>query len=257
VSHDELVSLVPFLFVVLTVAVIFVPTLIIATRARRRRTRDLAALADRLGFRLRRGPDPRGAIELPGFQDDPIRPGFDALNTIEGRARVLDRQYEARMGDCLSRLQRTLNHDDPLVDAMAKPKEMLTYVALRLPTTVIPDVVVMPRMGAPRVLAAPGLEAVHFELDAFNAAFLVASSKPRFAYDILTPENIELIMAWRPPRLHVGCGWCVVRSTDRPWTPDEMEGALKFLGNFVGRWPNFVLADLDAMAPRRPHRQPF
>jgi hypothetical protein len=254
VSAEDLKPLILPGSVIALMAAWMVPIAIRATGRRRRRVRALTSLADRLGLSFRRGPDPRGERELPGFEGDLVQPGMDTQDTIDGSLRIAERSFEVRLGDCRSRLERNLTGNDPLAAAMADPKESQSYVAVRLPTIVIPDVVIAPRAAGPSLDATLGLETVRFESDAFNRAFSVATSRPRFAYDILQPQAMELLMRECPSRIRIGRGWCLARSDQHPWNPDQMEMVVSFLARFVATWPAFVMEDLEAMAPRKAHR---
>src|ERR1700675_2048074 len=101
---DDLKVYIPLAFVAAVLAICLVPPLVRATLRRRSRLRALSVLADRLGFRIRPGPDDRAERELPGFEQNIIRPAMDAFNTIEGDVAVGGRRYEGRLGDCLSQL---------------------------------------------------------------------------------------------------------------------------------------------------------
>jgi hypothetical protein len=231
-------------------ASLMLPVLVRATLKRRARVRALEALARRLGFRFRRGPDERGVRELPGLEGNLIWPPMDTLNTIEGHIDLSGRRVEARLGDCISRLNTKSFGDDELSRAMVDPREMRSYAAVRLPTIVVPDVVIVPRDG--EIAGVLGLEEVRLELDAFNRVYQVLSSTPRFAYDILHPRAMELLMSGPQLRIVVGRGWCMALPLKRALDTQELEAALRMVASFVASWPAHVMSDLDEMAPRRP-----
>jgi hypothetical protein len=232
-------------------AIIFIPILMRSTLRRRRRARMLAAFAQRHNLFFRPGPDPRGQTELPSFEGNIIWPALDALNKIEGSFKLNGHHFEARLGDCISTLGKDIAGSDALSDAMNDPKDMRSYAAVRLPTTVVPDVVITPRLGLPRVIEALGLEEVRLELDEFNRRFLVASNNPRFAYDILQPRTMELFGDTLPVRIVIGRGWCMAMSLRGIWDAEQLEAALTLVGCFVGLWPDFVMRDLESRAPRQ------
>jgi hypothetical protein len=252
-TREDWMPWVPPAFVLGITGAVMLPVLIRATLHRRRRVGALAGLADHLGFRFRRGPDERGVKELPGFEGNFIWPPLEALNTIEGPVRIEGRRFDARLGDCMSTLNRRLSGSDPLSDAMEDPKQSCSYAAVRLPTTVVPDVEITPRNRRTTVALPMGLalEEVRLELEAFNRAYLVLSTQPRFAYDILHPRTVELLLqSASPSRVVVGRGWCMAMSMEGPWSAGELEAALRFVGSFVALWPEHVMKDLEAMAPR-------
>ena len=61
----------------------------------------------------------------------------------------------------------------------------------------VPDLLIRPEGFFDKVAGAFGFDDIDFESEEFSRAFFVKSSDKRFAYDVLHPRMLELLMAER------------------------------------------------------------
>ena len=114
--------------------------------------------------------------------------------------------------------------------------------ALDLPVP-LPSLSIEPEGWLSRVADAVGLtDEVDVESAEFNEAFSVRATNRKFAYDVLHPRHLELLL--RSPRT----GWwiegaTIVAAPERSLDLDEVMGALTHLTQVVAQVPTFVWLD--------------
>lgn len=88
---------------------------------------------------------------------------------------------------------------------------------------------------------------IDFELAAFNDAYDVRSSVPKFAHDVLHPRQIEYLMAAGTMPFTISNRR--VRMQPPQHTPEVIGFELDVLAGFFARWPAFVWQDLGVQDP--------
>ncbi|GAB2612228.1 hypothetical protein [Pseudactinotalea suaedae] len=88
---------------------------------------------------------------------------------------------------------------------------------------------------------------IDFELAAFNDAYDVRSSVPKFAHDVLHPRQIEYLMAIRTMPFTISGG--KVRTQPPQHSAEVIAFELDVLAGFFARWPAFVWQDLGVATP--------
>lgn len=117
-----------------------------------------------------------------------------------------------------------------------------TVCALGLPVP-LPMLSVEPESWASRFAQAVGVgDQVDVESEAFNRAFAVRAVDRKFAYDVLHPRHLELLLAGSR------VGWWIegteiVSSAERRLDLGQVEGVLGALAGVVEQIPTFVWRD--------------
>ena len=88
---------------------------------------------------------------------------------------------------------------------------------------------------------------IDFELAAFNDAFDVRSSVPKFAHDVLHPRQIEYLMGVGTMPFTLADGKVRVRPGQH--SAEAIAFELDVLAGFFARWPAFVWQDLGVRTP--------
>lgn len=88
---------------------------------------------------------------------------------------------------------------------------------------------------------------IDFELAAFNDAYDVRSSVPKFAHDVLHPRQIEYLMEVRTMPFTISQG--KVRTQPPQHSAEVIAFELDVLAGFFARWPAFVWQDLGVATP--------
>jgi hypothetical protein len=113
--------------------------------------------------------------------------------------------------------------------------------ALRLPSW-LPTLELTPETLLSRVAGALGLGDVELESEDFNRSFRVSASDPKFAYDVLHPRTMELLLA-RPRASLRLAGTDAVCWDDGQHSVEELDVRLGTLHALVSGIPSFVWND--------------
>lgn len=94
---------------------------------------------------------------------------------------------------------------------------------------------------------------IQFENEDFNKTWNVNSSSVRFAHDVMHPRAMALFMQANPQLERI---WferdVVLMSTSGEPTPDFIDHQLRFLTQFVGQLPSFLLREVGTNVRHRP-----
>ena len=125
--------------------------------------------------------------------------------------------------------------------------------AVLLPAPV-PTLELRPETVLTRLGGALGLPDVDLESEAFNRRYRVTSREPRFAYDVLHPRTMELLLTGEPRNLRLSGRDAVTWAAGRQ-TPAQVLAQLDVLTTLVGGVPSYVWTDRGA-TPRAPEAAP-
>lgn len=196
----------------------------------------LAALADRLGLRFDARRDRRHDDEYSHFEV--FRQGHSraAYNTIWGTLDIAGRECLIKTGD----FTYTVNH------GKSSTTYNLSYLILHLPFDAVPDLLIRREGVFDRLAGAFGFPDINFESSEFSRRFHVRSRDRKFAYDVVAPRMMEFLLATDPRVIDIERGRLCLTDGTRRWTPEEFEARIRWVGEFLLRWPDHVTAALDA-----------
>ncbi|HRQ73365.1 MAG TPA: hypothetical protein PLU35_10090 [Phycisphaerales bacterium] len=201
-----------------------------------KRRQAMAALADRLGLRFDARRDRRHDDEYSHFEV--FRQGHSraAYNTISGTLSLVGRDCRIKTGD----FTYTVNH------GKSATTYNLSYLILHLPFDEVPDLLIRREGVFDKLAGAFGFPDINFESSEFSRRFHVRCRDRKFAYDVVTPRMMEFLLATDPGVIDVERGRLCLTDGTRRWTPEEFEARIRWVGDFLGRWPEHVTAALDA-----------
>ncbi|GIK17906.1 MAG: hypothetical protein DYG93_08205 [Leptolyngbya sp. PLA2] len=201
-----------------------------------RRREALAALADRLGLRFDARRDRRHDDEYSHFEV--FRQGHSraAYNTISGTITLVGRECRIKTGD----FTYTVNH------GKSSTAFNLSYLILHLPFEAAPDLLIRREGVFDKLAGAFGFPDINFESSEFSRRFHVRCRDRKFAYDVVTPRMMEFLLATDPGVIDIERARLCMTDGTRRWTPEEFESRIRWVGDFLARWPEHVTAALEA-----------
>lgn len=215
-------------------AVLFVAWRALLQAGRRREA--LRAYANARGFRFLadRGPLPSDLRDFPPFKQGSNRYGYNFLTgDWEASAGVWTRLHA---GDYHYQVTRSNGKNT------STTHYHLSYVAIHLPDGPAPRVAVRRENFLDTISAAIGFDDIDFESAEFSRKFHVSSDDKRFAYDLLHPRTMEMLLARCPKRLDLGGPWLLVTDGARQWKHEEFDDWLAWTREFLGLWPRHLSA---------------
>lgn len=210
-----------------------------AWRQEQERRRALAALAARLGFRFTPAHDSQHDERYAQFEM--FRRGHSrvAYNTLDGSLELLGARCRARCGDFRYRVTRSNGK------STSTSTYRFSYLIVHVPWPV-PALLIRPEGVFDKIAGAFGFDDIDFESEEFSRRFYVKSSDKRFAYDVLHPRMMEMLLAERPPMIDIEAGAICLGGGERRWDPPQFEGMIGLLRRFCALWPRHLVADLEA-----------
>ena len=213
-------------------------------RAAQKRRQELQAYASSRGFQFLpdRGPPPEGLRRMP-----PLRSGSNryAYNTLRGEWELSegvwtpfqagDYHYQVTSGSGKNR--KTTHYH-------------LSYLALNLPVGPAPQVAVRRENFFDSISAAIGFDDIDFESAEFSRKFHVSSEDKRFAYDLIHPRAMEMMLAKCPGRLDLAGSWLLLTDGTKRWKPAEFDEWLAWSRGFLVLWPRHLTTDSPGSQPR-------
>ncbi|MCX8036401.1 MAG: hypothetical protein N3D11_04965 [Candidatus Sumerlaeia bacterium] len=219
----------PFIFFVLFAAGI-VAIILFAIRQAAKRRAAWAELAARLGCTYY-AEDPHNipeshphALFHRGF-------GRHAYNAIEGRVEnrdvlCFDYLYKERHGSGKNRRTETYH---------------FTCLLMRPPVAFQP-LFIRPETFLDRIGEFIGFDDIDFESDEFSRRFHVKCADKKFAYDILHPRAMELLLDCGKIHIEAQGDSILFYYTGRLSLPDKVEALIRAGVQFVGMIPNYLIA---------------
>jgi hypothetical protein len=211
------------------------------------RRQELADLAQELGWQFDPSKNYTFEDQYPHF--DLFSRGHPryAFNTLRGQIAVGEGTWPVVMGDYYYQV----------TSGSGKHRQTHTYqfsyVMLDFPFS-CPGELVIRREGLFDKLAAMlGFDDIDFESAEFSRRFSVKGENKKFAFDIIHPRMMELLLASDPPTIHLAGNHCCLNEGNRRWSPEQFRTTLAWAEKFVAHWPRYLLEDLaDRAATQAP-----
>jgi hypothetical protein len=208
-----------------------------AWKKEQERKRQIAAFADRHGFRFFPDDDPDHDEEYAQFEI--FRRGHSraAQNTLVGVIELFGSSRPLRLGDFRYRV----------TTSNGKTTSTTTYRFSYLivhPPWATPPLLVRPEGVFDKLAGAFGFDDIDFESEEFSRRFYVKSTDKRFAYDVLHPRMMEFLLAEGPPMLDIENGALCLSDGSKRWTPEQFDQRLAFVRRFCELWPRHLVKDL-------------
>lgn len=226
-----------FIVIIIVIAVVAVGAYF-AHLAEKKRREEMAALAAKLGFRFRAGPDSSHDEEFSHFEI--FRRGHSrvAKNMMSGAVEIDGRSYRVDAGDFRYKV----------TSGSGKSRSTRTYdfsyIILHLPFD-CPDLLIRKEGMFDKIAGAFGFDDIDFESAEFSKKFHVKSPDKKFAYDVCHPRMMERLLASFPAILDLERGRLCFADESRRWEPNVFEQRFDWLEKWFQMWPEHVLVDLD------------
>lgn len=215
-------------------------------RRREQRRRQMAELADEFGWSFHRHGGALLKRRVPQFarfasgtrqNDHNVMRGELLLTTNDGEPIHLFTQA----GDY------TVTTVSGSGERRRESSTHFSYLLVTTPEGRKADLRVRPEGVADRVKSAVGLDDIDFESAEFSRRYHVASRDRRFAYDVLHPRAIELLLEPGTPRFEIAGGVLLLSSRRKRWRPDEFRAARDWATRFFALWPRHVMSAPDSL----------
>ncbi len=224
---------------IVIVAIIGITIVVFAQIAAQKRREEMATLATQLGLRFDPSSDHGHDEEFGHFEI--FRRGHSrvARNRLTGMVQIGDRSYELDAGDF--RYKRTSRTGKDRRTSTYR----FSYMILQLPFDT-PELLIRPEGFFDKLAGVFGFDDIDFESEEFSRRFHVKSSDKRFAYDVIHPAMMELLLRKKPPMLDIENNRICLSDGNRIWSPDEFRSSLHFLNEFFEAWPKHLWKEINA-----------
>lgn len=200
--------------------------------AKRRAAFMQLALDYRLEFDPhRRYPDHPGYFVYDLFQNGDDRQPY---NTLDGQIDTGDLVLPLRAGDFRYETESGSGKD------RRKHTHHFSYLLLHVPYPTV-DVRIRPEHIFDRFASAIGFNDLDFESVAFSDAYHVSAGDERFAYDLLCPPILELLLKMRPPGVRLSGQWLLISGGGTRGV-DAFRQHIEFARQFIETWPRHLIA---------------
>ncbi len=203
----------------------------------RKRREALSALAHELGWDF--DPSRDYGHDDSYRQFDIFRRGRSrsAYNTLRGSLEIERRIYQVKTGDFRYTIKT----------GKSSTTYKFSYLILHLPFPTVPKLLVRRESVLDKLAGAVGFHDIDFESAEFSKRFYVKSSDKKFAYDVIHPRMMELLLSTDAPVLeieHRAC--CLHNGTTRVWKVSDFRKRLWWARQFFESWPEYLTSALDA-----------
>jgi hypothetical protein len=163
-----------------------------------------------------------------------------AFNTMSGPLSIGGREFQARMGDYRYQVTRS--------DGKTTTTSVYTfsYLILHLPFRSVPEIHVRREGLLDKLAGAMGFDDIDFESSEFSRKFHVKSTDKRFAYDLITPDMMEYILAALPGIVEIEHGRFLITDGASRWEPSQYPTMLAWAVGFFDRWPRHLVHSLES-----------
>lgn len=239
-------SVAPVLIVILLLAVcVFAVVSYLKRPAAELRIAAVERLARRLGWGF------LGAHKFDGL--DALYPQFDqfdrgharhAHNRLGGRIRAFGIELSAEAGDyCYEIAAGAGGHSTRTC--------RFSYLLVTLPFgPLLPSIRVQPVNFVDQLASRSGFIDIDLESLEFSRRHRVSSDNPRFTQTLMDPRMIGFLLSTPPPLFQLGGGVLLIVSPpgadDSRWRPEDLARAVAWAGDFLSRWPGYLVSDLRA-----------
>lgn len=240
---DTLPEFMPVILIVAVGAIALVFAYL-SMRARRERSKALAAFAYGRGWNFQAGPIEGGGGLFSGSGRSEEHPfgQFEFFQQGHGR------EFANLMGGVLpgEGLRGTCEAGDfKWVTGSGKNARthrrsyLLFDVSQELGP--LPDLVIRPEGWGDRLWGMVGGGDINFESEEFSRRFHITSSDRKFAFAVIDPRMMAFLMSSPEQTLLMRAGWGLVVSGDGEWDPRDVEWVAGWVREFLGNWPEYLV----------------
>ena len=208
-------------------------------KVEQQRRADLAALAASLGWSFDPAEDPDHDDRFAQFEVFRRGHGRRAYNTLRGHLDVQGRRFGVQAGDFTYKVTSGSGKN------RSTTTYRISYLIVGLPWDP-PALLIRPENVLDRLAGFLGFEDIDFESEEFSRRFHVTCKDRKFAYDLVHPGMMELLLGAQPPVIDVEAGHACFCDDRGRWDPVRFRARIDFAVAFLARWPRHLLQRLDA-----------
>lgn len=204
------------------------------------RRNDLFALANDLGWSFDRRRDASHDDEYAHFEI--FRKGHSrrAYNTLRGILDINGAAHHCKAGDFIYKVTQDNGKSS------STTTYRFSYLIIHLPYPALPDLLIRREGLFDKLAGALGFDDIDFESVEFSKRFCVKSNDKRFAYDVIDPRMMEFLLAGAPAAVDIERARLCLSDGTRRWEPRQFKSNITFAREFLDRWPDHVIASLQA-----------
>lgn len=115
-----------------------------------------------------------------------------------------------------------------------------SFVLLHLPPGLSQDLVIRKENFGDRLKAGLGFDDIDFESVEFSDHFYVQSRDKRFAYDVIHPRMMELLLDSKPQAIWIDHDCLCLSNGSGRWKPEQFGERIEWLKRFFAHWPRHL-----------------
>ncbi|BBO30390.1 hypothetical protein [Lacipirellula parvula] len=228
----------PFTFLIITiVAALFIASVIYSRKRQQERQLALLRLAAKHGWTFDPSNDSTHDARFSHFSVFTNGHSRYAYNTTRGSVVIAGDDWPLQYGDF--HYQTTSSNGK----TTTTQTHLLSYVILDSPYATAPDLFIRKERFFDRIASAIGFEDIDFESVEFSRDFHVKSSDKRFAYDVVSPQVMEFMLATTPPTVDFRGSQCCLYHGGI-LEVEDLAATIQWSTEFFEHWPRHVIADL-------------
>lgn len=208
--------------------------------AERERRQQLGTLAASLGWQFDPSEDHDHDERFAQFEVFRRGHGRVAHNTLRGTVEVAGAAVPVQMGDFTYKV----------TSGSGKNRSTTTYRISYLILTLrwqTPALLIRAENVLDRLAGFLGFEDIDFESEEFSRRFHVSCADRKFAFDLVDPRMMELLMRSEPPTIDVEGGNACFCDGSRRWRPEEFRTMLQFASDFLAAWPRHLVQRMETL----------
>ncbi len=162
-----------------------------------------------------------------------------AWNTLSGVRTVAGKPVRVKMGDYRYTTGSGKN----------ARTHKLSYAIFHLPWVGTPDLLIRREHIGDKLKSGLGFDDINFESEEFSRRFWVKSSDRKYAYDVLHPRMMQLLLDGNERHVEIVRDACLVLDGNRRWPPERFAGCVAWFDDFFGLWPEHLTSRLATREP--------
>ncbi len=157
-------------------------------------------------------------------------------NTLSGSIELHGVECPLTCGDFRYRIQH----------GKSSSTRRFSYLLVGAPFPDVPGLSIRRENLFDQLADALGFDDIDFESEEFSRQFRVKCGDKKFAWDLIDPRMMELLMNGPQVATELSLGSLVLADGSREWSVDEFRANIEFARRFFAQWPDHLTARLAA-----------
>ncbi|MBO6512438.1 MAG: hypothetical protein JJ974_00545 [Phycisphaerales bacterium] len=226
----------------------------IIKEAEKAKARAAARLAAMVAFAERNGlvfrPEPNASHDEEFYHIELFQRGFAkrAYNTISGIIENGELSGRVTAGDYTYKTRETYTTTDSKGRTRTRTRivtHRFSYFIYDTGYAQMPDLLIRREGVFDRIASLFGKNDIDFESSEFSKKYYVKCDSRKFAYDVVHQRMIEFLLETEPGLIDIERGRICLSDGYSVWDADRFVGSLGWTLEFLGRWPDYLVEDLE------------